>query len=37
MCIRDSKEGSERSYMIYENRTFTFKTLEGREYRQITV
>ncbi len=31
------KEGSERSYMIYENRTFTFKTLEGREYRQITV
>ena len=31
------KEGSERGYMIYENRTFTFKTLEGREYRQITV
>ena len=31
------KEGSERGYIIYENRTFTFKTLEGKEYKQVTV
>ena len=31
------KEGSERGYIVYENRTFTFKTLEGREYKQITL
>lgn len=31
------KEGSERGYIVYENRTFTFRTLEGREYKQITV
>lgn len=31
------KENSERGYIVYENRTFTFKTLEGREYRQVTV
>ena len=31
------KEASERGYIIYENRTFTFKTLAGREYKQATV
>lgn len=31
------KEGSERGYIVYENRTFTFKTLAGREYKQVTV
>ena len=31
------KEASERGYIVYENRTFTFKTLEGREYKQATV
>lgn len=31
------KEGSERGYIVYENRTFTFRTLDGREYKQITV
>lgn len=28
------KEGSAHSYMIYENKTFTFKTLEGEIYRE---
>lgn len=31
------KEASERGYIVYENRTFTFKTLDGREYKQVTV
>ncbi len=31
------KENSERGYIVYENRTFTFKTLEGKEYKQATV
>lgn len=31
------KENSERSYIVFENRTFTFKTLDGREYKQTTV
>ena len=31
------KEASERGYLVYENRTFTFKTLDGREYKQVTV
>ena len=31
------KEGSERGYIVYENRTFTFKTLAGREYKPVTV
>ena len=31
------KEASERGYIVYENKTFTFKTLAGREYKQATV
>ena len=31
------KENSERGYIVYENRTFTFKTLAGKEYKQVTV
>ncbi|MCD8040140.1 MAG: phosphodiesterase [Clostridia bacterium] len=31
------KENSEHGYIVFENRTFTFKTLEGKEYKQVTV
>ncbi len=31
------KEGSVKSYLIYENRTFTFYSLDGRAYRAVNV
>ena len=31
------KEGSERSYMTVEGRTFTWKTLDGNAYRKETI
>lgn len=31
------KEGNENSYMIYENRTFIIKTLEGNEIRRLEI
>ena len=31
------KENSGHGYIVFENRTFTFKTLDGKEYKQSTV
>ena len=31
------KDNSEHSYMIMEDETFTWKTLEGKSYRQVTI
>lgn len=31
------KEGSERGYIVYEKGTFSFKTFEGKVFRQIAV
>ncbi|MCD8372413.1 MAG: phosphodiesterase [Clostridia bacterium] len=31
------KEGSGRGYIVYEDRTFTFKSLDGEEYDRVTV
>ena len=31
------KEGSGRGYIVYENKTFSFKTLDGKEYKKISL
>ncbi len=31
------KENSDHGYIVFENRTFTFKTLKGKEYEQTTI
>ena len=35
--VSSPKEGSEKSYLIWEGREFIFHALEGREYRRVTV